>query len=292
MSFDFINPLMLAGLAGLSLPILAHLLSKKKYDVVEWGAMQFLELGRNTRRKVRLEEFLLLLLRMGLIALIAVALSRPWVSGGWLANLVSTQSRDVVLVIDGSYSMGWEGKAVTPHAAAIQWAHTFLEDLRPGDTVTLIDAREQVRPVLESPTFDFELVRDELNKLPPPAGSANLAEAASRAVQLLSRTSNLARDVIVLTDGQARGWAADDQNLWTRFDDLRQQPSVEPRMWVVDVDGEETGGRINFSVERLQLSRELTVADFPVRIKTKVRYSGGDTPVSRRVYLEVDGQRR
>jgi len=50
MTFDFINPLMLIGLAGVSLPVLAHLLSRKRYDVEEWGAMQFLELGRKTQR--------------------------------------------------------------------------------------------------------------------------------------------------------------------------------------------------------------------------------------------------
>ncbi|MCA9022389.1 MAG: BatA domain-containing protein, partial [Planctomycetaceae bacterium] len=42
MSFDFLNPMMLLGLLGISLPVLVHLLSRKKYDVVQWGAMQFL----------------------------------------------------------------------------------------------------------------------------------------------------------------------------------------------------------------------------------------------------------
>ena len=81
MSFAFFNPWMLIGLAGIALPLLVHLLSRKKYDVVEWGAMQFLELGRNAKRRVQLEEFLLMLLRMTLLALLAFALARPWLSG-------------------------------------------------------------------------------------------------------------------------------------------------------------------------------------------------------------------
>ena len=36
MTFDLLNPLMLIGLAGLSLPILVHLLSRKNYDVVDY----------------------------------------------------------------------------------------------------------------------------------------------------------------------------------------------------------------------------------------------------------------
>lgn len=292
MSFNVFNPALLwIGLAGLALPVLAHLLSKKRYDVVEWGAMQFLELGRNARRRIKLEQLLLMLLRMGLIALVALALARPWAQGGFLAHIDTGQTRDVVIIVDGSYSMGWEGRATTPHADAVKWAHRFLEELRPGDTVALLDARDQVRPVIESPTSDFRLVREELNNLPQPSGTSNLADASARGVRILTNASNLARDVIVLTDGQSLGWHADDANLWTRFDVLREEPAVTPRVWVVNVAEQTAGDRTNFTVDRIELSRELTVAKFPVRIKTKVLYTGGKAAVSRRVYLEVDGQR-
>ena len=290
MSFNFLNPWLLYGLLGVSLPILAHLLSRKKYDIVQWGAMQFLELGRKARRRIRLEQLLLLLLRMGLIAFVVLALARPWVQGGFLAELVSTERRDVVFVIDGSYSMGWQGGARTPHDEARQWVHRFLEDLHSGDTVTIIDARDQARVVIDPPTRDFGLVRETLDSLPPPSGTSNLADACTKAVQILSRTSHLARDVIVLTDGQARGWTPDDEHLWAGFDDLRQQPAVQARLWVVDLDPHKGGEPTNFAVDRLNVSRELTVTRFPVRFKTKVRYHGQQS-LARRVYLEIDGQR-
>ena len=298
---------MLAGLLGLSLPILAHLLSKKRYDVVHWGAMQFLELNPNAKRKLRLEQLLLLLLRMALIALIVFALARPWASGGVFSHLAPANNRDVVLIIDGSYSMGWEGGAVTPHQAALRKAARILEDLNSGDTVGLIDARDQVRTVIETPSRDFTFVREELDKLPPPSGSTNLPAAIHRAVSMLSATTNPSREIIVLTDGQSLGWKAEDENLWARLDDLRKQLPVPPRLWVWNVtrpDGEENAAttspaaRTNFSVDRLALSRELTVPDFPIRLKTKVHYHAGkktsaDAPqeAARKVYLEVDGQR-
>ena len=139
----FLNPWMLLGLAGVLLPVMAHLLSRKRYDIVEWGAMQFLELDPSARRKLRLEELLLLAVRMGLVALLAIALARPWLSGAWLGRLGSTQSRDVVLVIDGSYSMGWEGRAVTPHVNAVRLARQFVDELRPGDSIMVLDARQR-----------------------------------------------------------------------------------------------------------------------------------------------------
>ena len=291
MSFNVLNPLMLAGLAGIALPILAHLLSRKKYDIVEWGAMQFLELGRRTRRKIRLEELLLLLLRMCLIAVVAFALSRPWASGGFFSQLISSQSRDVVLVIDGSHSMSRQDGAQTPHANAIQTAQDFLNALRPGDTVALFDARDQLRPVVSPATRDFDKVRKALAELPKPSGTSFLATASADSVQALAATSNLAREVIVFSDHQAKGWNTDDDVLWRRFSDLLDQPKVRPRVFVVDTSEIKEDPETNYYVDKATISRELTVADFPLRISTKVRRTGGIVAETRRVYLEIDGQR-
>ena len=88
--------------------------------------------------------------------------------------------------------------------------------------------------------------------------------------------------------------------MWLRLDDLKKQSSITPHLWVVNVlnSGEANGDelpppaeRLNFHVERLQPSRELSVPGFPVRFQTRVRFSGGSTSVTRQVHFEVDGQR-
>ncbi len=296
MNFALLNPWMLAGLAGIALPVIAHFLSKKKYDLVHWGAMQFLELGQETRRRVWLEDVWLLLLRMVFMVWIAIALARPWVSAKWLGDIGPQPNRDLVLIVDGSYSMAWESTSVTPQQAAVRWAEKFLGDVRAGDTVAVIEAREQVRPLLEPATRDMNRVRDVLKNLSPPTSSGNLPEALAYAVKLLSRGTHLRREIVLLTDGQAQGWFPDDANLWLRVDDLAKQSSIAPKLWVVNVLQEEDKSkppteRLNFHVERLQPTRELTVPGFPVRFQTKVRYSGGSSSVTRQVHFEIDGQR-
>ncbi len=300
MSFELLNPWMLAGLAGVALPVIAHLLSKKKYDIVSWGAMQFLKLGQETRRRVWLEDLWLLLLRMALVVWLAIALARPWVSAKWLGDIGPQPNRDIVLILDGSYSMAWEATSVTPQEQSVRWIDKFLGQLRPGDTVTLLEAREQVRTLIDPPTRDVNRVRDVLKQLSPPTGTANFPEALSHAVKLLSRTNHLRREVVLLTDGQSQGWFSDDSNLWLRLDDLKKQSSVTPHLWVVNVlnagdsNGQELPApveRLNFHVERLQPSRELSVPGFPVRFQTRVRFSGGSTSVTRQAHFEVDGQR-
>src|SRR5690349_10601283 len=75
----FVNPALVAGLAAAALPLLIHLLNRQRHKPVRWAAMRFvLAAYRKTRRRVELENLLLLLLRMGAVALLALALARPF----------------------------------------------------------------------------------------------------------------------------------------------------------------------------------------------------------------------
>lgn len=287
----FLNPLMLLGLTGLALPVLVHLLSRRRYDIVDWGAMRFLELAPNARRRIRLEELLLLLVRMLLMGVMAVALARPWVPGNWLGRWGTPQNRDVVILIDGSASMGWEGRAETPHAAARRLAEELIDHLLPGDTLAVYDVREQPRPLLPTATRDFEKVRAALAKLPRPQGVARLGPALNAGLQALNVGTNLRRELVLLTDDQALTWTPDDRALWLRVQDQLQQTTIAPRLWVVRADELQLGATTNFTVERLQLSRELAVPGLPVRITAKIRRTGGEETLARRVFLEINGQR-
>jgi hypothetical protein len=290
MSFDFINPWMLAGLAGVSLPVLAHLLSRRKYDTVEWGAMQFLELGRNARRRIKLEELLLLALRMGMIALIAIALSRPWMSGGLANTFASKPACDIAIVIDSSYSTDWNAKAQTPREQAVSWAKTLVDQLGPGETVGLIDARGTVEAKVPSLTRDRNLIRESLDDLPKPSGSSRLNDGILRGLQMVNAGSNVSRHVVVVTDGQLHPWRDADEHLWLQLKELREQSTVPADVWVVSTQKQQARQN-NDAVDRLQLSRELTVVNFPIRIRTRLKNSGAKSASNRKVYLEVDGQR-
>ena len=289
MSIGFLNLAMLAGLLAVGLPVLAHLLSKRRYDVEHWGAMQFLRLGQRTRRKIQIQDWLLLFLRMLLLAVLALALARPWGQGGVFGALANSVSRDVVFIIDGSGSMDWRGGQQIPHQRAIQWVHEALEDLNSGDTVAIIDARARNRRLIHPPTSDFARVRAVLDEIPGPTGSSDLTAAVLDGVQILSATANVTREVIVLTDLQAEPWNLDDPFALERIDDVASQAAVPPSISVVDLSGDE-GERINFSVDRISLSRELTVPGFPIRFQTSIRQSSGEV-AQKEVFLSVNGQR-
>ncbi|HWH68189.1 MAG TPA: BatA domain-containing protein, partial [Candidatus Sulfotelmatobacter sp.] len=75
---EFLNPVLFGGLLAVSAPVIIHLLHRRKVKQVDWGAMRFLvEMMAKSRRRLFLNELLLLLVRVLLIACIALAMVRP-----------------------------------------------------------------------------------------------------------------------------------------------------------------------------------------------------------------------
>src|ERR1700716_1711217 len=79
LSAAFITPWFLAAGAALtSIPIIIHILNRRRFKVVPWAAMEFLlQAMRKKRRRLKFEQWLLLLTRCALLALMGMALARP-----------------------------------------------------------------------------------------------------------------------------------------------------------------------------------------------------------------------
>ena len=77
---QFINFLMLFGLGAVAIPVIIQLLTRKNAAVIRWGAWMFLDLTMKRRkRRVLLEDILLLACRCLIPALAALAFARPFV---------------------------------------------------------------------------------------------------------------------------------------------------------------------------------------------------------------------
>ena len=80
---NFLNPLFLFGLGAAAIPVLIHLLTRRKPREVRFPSLDFLaEVNQSEIRRLRLKQWLLLLLRTLAVALLALALARPSLQGG------------------------------------------------------------------------------------------------------------------------------------------------------------------------------------------------------------------
>jgi hypothetical protein len=303
------SPWMLLGLAVLAIPPIIHLLNRRRYDVVEWGAMQFLQVSEVTRRRILIEELLLMLLRMGLLAVLVLALAGPFLSGALATRLAGRPNRDVVLLIDGSASMAAinEAGTQTPFAVAREWVGNYLQDLVPGDGVAIFQVREQVVPVVGELSADFGRARAKLDNLSAPAGSCNWQEAIKKAHAVLAESKRGDRQILILSDGQKFGWADPDNlfrwellagELGTNRPDPPGSPP-RPRIQVVNLAAElfpHEAGKAdaepipNWALTPLRCNRPVVPVDREVTFQTDIvliGQKGWSNPW--KIRLEVDG---
>ncbi|MCI0463638.1 MAG: BatA and WFA domain-containing protein [Gemmataceae bacterium] len=291
MTFGFLNTLMLLGLVGVAIPLVIHLLNRRRFDTVAWGAMQFLQISQATRRRLLLEDWLLLLLRMGLVAILVLALAAPYVSSPVLADLGARPQRDVVLLFDGSYSMGFTGSGRTPHEAAQEWAAAFVESLAAGDRVTVLQAKQPVVQVVE-PTHEFERVREAILHLPAPHGGCDWPQALRTAWKILVQSRQPQREIYVLSDGQRFGWADEASRLrWELVAPQLQAPlSVAPHITVVNLDPQRPPQPPNWSLAPLRAGRAIASVNQAITFHTALQVHGQqEYKPPHRLHVEVDG---
>jgi len=156
----FLNPLMLFGTLAISIPILIHLLNKRKFDHVQWAAMRFLQVSiEQNQRRLQIEDLLLLLLRCAMIALLAIALARPALNSAAVGGIFGGSSVNAVIVIDNSYSMGASDGVNSRFDLAKKAAAQVVELLPAGSSTAVVLASDAPDNLIPEPTYDLNLVR-------------------------------------------------------------------------------------------------------------------------------------
>jgi len=174
----FLHPFILAaGLLAIGVPILIHLLMRRRRQVVMWGAMRFvLEAYRKTQRRLLLQRWLLLACRCLLLAALAVVLARPLLGS---ASAAGRGGRTLHLVIDHSIASGVrrDGGTALDEQRAI--ALKLIDALGEGDRVSLFGAGGPATPLVWPASSNLSGVREVLRNLRPNAAAADLRSPLS-----------------------------------------------------------------------------------------------------------------
>src|SRR5687767_3542316 len=177
----FVNGLMLLGLAAAAVPLVLHLLSRARYRTVDWGAMMFLR-GADARQRqsTRFNQFLLVAVRMAVIALLAVALAKPVVRGAWFGQ-AQQGTLTAAIVLDCSASMAFEENGRSRFELARGAARQVLAGLKRGDRAFLVLAGLDNAPQDRRPTPELRAIDARLAALKPGHGRGDLLDALDSA---------------------------------------------------------------------------------------------------------------
>ena len=106
MSLTFLVPLFLLGLAAIVVPIVVHLTRRQRKNVVMFPSLMFLEkVPYQEQRRRRIQHWLLLAMRAAALSLLAIAFARPFMDDTELGLGATGGPREVVVLVDQSYSM-------------------------------------------------------------------------------------------------------------------------------------------------------------------------------------------
>ena len=262
-------------MAAISIPVLIHLLNRRRYRRVPWAAMRFLKISVDqNQRRMRLEDWILLLLRCAVVALLASLLARPVLEG---VSGVPGSKVAAAIIVDNSASMGSQEGGVTRLALAREAAHEILSGLPQGSPVVVGDVFRA-----HEASADHEFARARIDAITQTERHADLILATKEAIGALDGQAVVDRELYVITDGHAEEWGS-LAALGGRFSDI----TAGVRVQLITVG---SSLNANLGISRLTPAAALPAVDQPFRIDGDVT-NFGEAPVIRvPVKVLVDGQ--
>src|SRR5438874_3076664 len=202
-----------AGFLLASVPIIIHILNRRRFKTVNWAAMEFLLRAlRRNRRRLRFEQWLLLAVRCLVLFLLGLALARPMgCSDTTLASLAARRAGLHVIVIDNSYSTAYESDrpgAKTNLDQAKILAKGIIDRLsRGGESVAIVTTARPSTAVLGAPIYDLQAAKDAVDRIEQGFSGTDVAGALDRARQIAqAESSQPIKTLHLITDATRSAW--------------------------------------------------------------------------------------
>ncbi|GIX00961.1 MAG: membrane protein [Pirellulaceae bacterium] len=295
---SFLQPWMLYASPLVALPVLIHLVSRRRFQTRPWGAMMFLlQAERLQRRMAKIRRWLILALRTLAVAALLLAACRPLASNllGWAASSTDT----TVLIIDRSPSMEASGVGERTKLATAEFQLLDALEKLPSRRYVVIDN-------VQSVPQEFDRVDDvrQAEIFRPVDAPANIPQLVEQAVAYIRDHQPGTVEVWLCSDLQRSSWRPED-GLWNllhqRIQQLRQRvrfhllaypdtPRTNRCVRVVaakphteeDAGRKRTTLRLSFTIERTG-----PASSAPETVPVKITLDGATTTVP----VELHGPR-
>jgi hypothetical protein len=204
----FVAPQFLWAAGAAVVPLLLHLLSRRKTVRIYFSTLRFLKLAqKQSSRRIRLENFLLWLLRTLLLLLIAFSFAQPFIRSHSGGGFLKRTKRDIAIVWDESFSMGYESSRANVWEESRQAILSIFAKLEPGDRVSIFMAGDEPFPLIAKPSAELEKITTLVKNRRPNNGSSQLQPAILKAIESLRDSGLRERELFIVTDGQAVPWS-------------------------------------------------------------------------------------
>lgn len=272
---SFLNQALLFGAGAVAIPIIIHLLNRRRFRKVPWAAMRFLQVSvEQNQRRMKLEDLILLVLRCAMVALLAFALARPLLQG---VDGVPGSKIASVIIIDNSGSMGAANGDGTRLDQAREAALAVVDRLPNGSAVAIATPFQP-----DEPSVDRELVEKRIRDVRQTSRHADLLRALEHAAEVLDGQSAAEKEIYLVTDTHAEEWSS-----FVALEERIRELSAGVAINLIQVG---TPIPQNLGVSRLDSDRALPSLDQPLRMDVEVTNYGDSAAYGVPLQLLIDGQ--
>jgi hypothetical protein len=202
MGLEFVNPLLLSGVAAAAVPIVLHLIMRQQPRLLEFPALRFVrQRQESNRRRLRLRHLILLALRVAALCLLALAMARPSIrTAGGLVDREAPVA--AALVFDTSPRMMYRDQNKTRLQAAQEVAQWLLKELPADSQIAVLESQ------LTTAVFQVDLgsARDRIERLEPTALPTPLTKVLGEAAELLKTSELENKEIYIFSDLSQPSW--------------------------------------------------------------------------------------
>lgn len=270
---SFLAPLFAIGLVGLAIPILVHLVHRERKETTLFPSLMFLlRTPYQHSRRQRIRDWRLFLTRAMVFLLLVAAFARPVFDRAPEAAAAAGGGREVVILLDRSFSMRVGDRWSRAQRAARQ----ALDALGPSDRGTVVLFSGQAQAVREE-NATRTILRAAVDSAAPGDAATRYAPALILARRILSGSGLPRREVVVISDFQRSGW------------DVGEDARLPAGTTVTPVDVAASADVTDRAVRAVELRRSMAEGRERIAVTARISNTG---PAARGIEarLEVAGR--
>ncbi len=261
--FAFLNTLILSALGLALIPVIIHLLNRRKSVRLPFSSLRFLKvLQKKQIRNIRIRQILLLILRTLILLLVVMAFARPAWRTGRQTAIEAHEKTSVILILDHSMSSGWVTEQGMVLDRIKSMAMEIVSQFREGDEATILAApgfQENTRPEFTRQAGELKSV---IQRLTVVHRKSDLPEKMDAAYQLMKKARNPNREIIILSDMQKNSFESGGTfSAEAKSEDI-------PVHWLF-IDFSQTEPR-NTGIDTVQVVSRIIEKTKPVRVRVKL----------------------
>lgn len=298
----FVHPAIAVGaLAAGLIPIIVHLVNRRRHRRVRWAAMSFLLAARRrSAKRVWLEQWLLMLTRIAVVVLLGVALARPYFPASSLLALGTSRVHRIVL-LDNSLSMNARADdGRSRFDLALDAAQNLVQSFPETDSVSLVTLADPAEAVIADAAYDRRVVRERLAAVAPTQRRGDLQGAVDHALDILKNSDAPpgSRTVYLLSDLPRHRWVGGTSDTETRAGAGPTAAVVAARQLADALEDSAAdfhvirvapGDAPNVAVTRMATESPLIAVGLPVKFLVEVRNYSGETARGLTLQILRDG---